>query len=273
MAAHSASADTMMENFTLPSSTRESLTFELALGMFGVSDDTLNKAEKQALDTTGYTVLEGVLSKEQLTHLRQLFDETARNQSQAGPDEKESGTRHLKDLHRSEAFWRVPLHPRILAAAFRVLGRRFICSIPHGREPLQGFGQQGLHMDWRTAAHAGVFYVATAICLLDEFTAENGATRVVPGSHRNAELPNKKISDPAFIHPDQVTVIAPAGSVLFFNGHLLHSATRNRTSLRRRTLQFSFLAFDVRHSIMGSGEQAAAADPAARLIFGYENIS
>jgi ectoine hydroxylase-related dioxygenase (phytanoyl-CoA dioxygenase family) len=262
-----------MENSTLFSFTSESLTFELALAMLGVSDDTLSKDEKQALETRGYAVLEGVFSKDPLTHLRQLFDETAREQSQAGPTEKETGTRHIKDLHRSEPFWRVPLHPRILAAAFHVLGRRFISSIPHGREPLEGFGQQGLHMDWRTGGHGNRFYVATGICLLDDFTNENGATRVVPRSHRNAGWPNKRVSDPAFIHPHQVTVCAAAGSVLFFNGHLLHSGTRNRTSMRRRTLQFSFTAFEVRHWIMGSGEQAATRDPAARFVLGYDDKS
>jgi ectoine hydroxylase-related dioxygenase (phytanoyl-CoA dioxygenase family) len=261
-----------MEKSTL-SAMSESLTFESALAMLGVRDDTLNKDEKQALDTKGYVVLEDVLSKDDVTDLRVLFDETARQQSPAGPTEKETGTRHLKDLHEIEAFWRVPLHPRILSAASHILKRRFISSIPHGREPLQGFGQQGLHIDWRTPGHGDVFYVATGICLLDEFAHENGATRVVPGSHRNSELPNKKISDPAFIHSKQAIVTAPAGSVLFFNGHLLHSGTRNRSTLRRRTLQFTFLAFDIRHSMMGSGEQAATQDPAALFIFGYESNS
>jgi ectoine hydroxylase-related dioxygenase (phytanoyl-CoA dioxygenase family) len=250
-----------------------STTFDWALAMLGVSAGTLSKDEKQALETKGYTLLEGVFSKDRLTKLRQLFDETAREQSQAGPAEKETGTRHLKDLHRSETFWRVCLHPRILAAAFQVLGRRFVCSIPHGREPLQGFGQQGLHMDWSTSGHGNVFYVATGICLLDDFTSENGATRLVPGSHRNAARPNKTISDPAFTHPEQLTVRAAAGSVLFFNGHLLHSGTRNRTALRRRTLQFSFTAFDALYRNMGSGDQAATGDTAARFIFGYDDKS
>src|SRR5215467_4651046 len=94
VAAHSASADTIMEYSTLYSSTPESLTFELALAMLGVRDDTLNRDEKQALDSRGYSVLEDVLPKDQLTHLQQLFDETARQQSTTGPSEKETGTRH-----------------------------------------------------------------------------------------------------------------------------------------------------------------------------------
>jgi ectoine hydroxylase-related dioxygenase (phytanoyl-CoA dioxygenase family) len=236
-------------------------------------DDTLNKDEKQALDTKGYVVLEHVFPADHVANLRRMFDESARQQSSTGPGEKETGTRHLKDLHRSETFWRVPLHPRILSAASHVLKRRFICSMPHGREPLEGFGQQGLHIDWRTPGHGDVFCVATAICPLDEFTHENGATRVVPGSHRNTASPTKMISDPAFIHTKQLIVHAAAGSVLFFNGHLLHSGTRNRSPLRRRTLQFSFIAFDVLHWSMGSGEQAATTDPAARFVFGYESIA
>jgi ectoine hydroxylase-related dioxygenase (phytanoyl-CoA dioxygenase family) len=245
---------------------------EEALAALGVTTASLTGEEQRALNTQGYVVLEGVLSKDRLTQLRHLFDVAHAQQSPVGSSQKETGTRHIKELQNTEAFLRVCVDSRILAAAFHVLRRRFVCPFPHGREPLQGFGQQGLHMDWNRAAKGNLYYTASAICLLDEFTTENGATRVVPGSHRNPELPGRKTADPAYVHPGQVIITASAGSVLFFNGHLLHSGTRNRSALRRRTLQLSFIAHDALSFMTqeAPAQQLQVTDPAVRYIFGVD---
>jgi ectoine hydroxylase-related dioxygenase (phytanoyl-CoA dioxygenase family) len=246
-------------------------TIENALAELGMTDDSLKSQERAALDSLGYVVLESVFANETLVQLRDLFDLAVAEQRPNGSSrQKETGTRHIKDLHRAEGLWRVSLNNRILAAVFHILKRRFVCGIPHGREPLQGFGQQGLHMDWSTGRDGEIYYVATAICLLDDFTTDNGATRVVPGSHREAQWRNKKISDPAFIHPKQVTVTAAAGSVLCFNGHLLHSGTRSGSPKRRRTLQMSFAAYEVMRRIADDGQQASTTDPVVRYLLGYE---
>jgi ectoine hydroxylase-related dioxygenase (phytanoyl-CoA dioxygenase family) len=240
---------------------------EVALAALGVTQDSINQKEKECLDALGYVVLEDVLS-DRLEDLRRLFDQSVAEQRSAAATPKETGTRHIKDLQRTEAFWRVCLHPRALAAAFHVLNRRFVCSPPHGREPLQGFGHQGLHMDWTTGRIDGISYVATAICLLDDFTAENGATRVVPGSHNYVKPPGKAIADPAYVHPKQIVVRARAGSVLFFSGHLLHSGTRSRCPLRRRTLQFSYTAHGSGVYFGGGNDRPSSTDPAVQYIFG-----
>jgi ectoine hydroxylase-related dioxygenase (phytanoyl-CoA dioxygenase family) len=239
------------------------------LAALGADESTLTQDEKHALDETGFVLLRDVVSDRQLQECRQLFDRAAEEQRAPGTNARETGTRHLKNLGRFEPLWRVAFHPRILAAAFHVLNRRFVCGHPHGREPLQGFGEQGLHMDWRSAATRDVYYVATAICLLDDFTRENGSTRIIPGSHRLTDLPDRKTANPGFVHPRQVNVVAGAGSVLFFNGHLLHSGTRNRTPLRRRTLQTSFTAFEVR-GWMTSEREDIPGDPSIRFLFGED---
>jgi hypothetical protein len=65
----------------------------------------------------------------------------------------------------------------------------------------------------------------TALWALDDFTADNGATRIVPGSHlRRAGKP-----DPAETIPAEM----PAGSVLLFTGRLYHGAGANITSRSR----------------------------------------
>jgi ectoine hydroxylase-related dioxygenase (phytanoyl-CoA dioxygenase family) len=99
--------------------------------------------------------------------------------------------------------------------------------------------------------------------MLDAFTARNGATRVVPGSHRASGPLQKSIRDPAANHPRQELVTAPAGSVLVFNGHLWHSGTRNESDGPRRALQLQYVASasmppSVRRAAVPSGLSAGA---------------
>lgn len=233
--------------------------------LLGVSESSLTSHERTLLDMQGYVIFRDVLSEETLDRLRRAFDYSV-HKAQGSAEQKETGTRHLSEFGgMDETVWQVCVHPLVLASAFYVLKRRFFARIPHGREPLPGFGQQGLHMDWH-GGQSGRFHVVTAIYLLDEFTADNGATRLVAGSHRTPMSTNRKIGDSGFMHSEQVTVLAPAGAVLVINGNLLHSGTRNRSQMRRRTLQVSFLAYEHLSSTTRGTAPAGVSNPAARYI-------
>lgn len=107
----------------------------------------------------------------------------------------------------------------------------------HARNPLPGFGAQGLHADWKRRGADDPYAVVTAIWMIDSFTRENGATRVVPGSHRwRHPLPKEKLQPHARV-PGEVTVTGRGGSVLVMNGHLLHSGTANASDRTRRSIQ------------------------------------
>ena len=82
--------------------------------------------------------------------------------------------------------------------------------------------------------------VCNSIWLLDDFTADNGATRVVPGSHRNGLAAREALADQWAPHPDQVLLTAPAGTVVVFNSHLWHGGTKNRSDRPRRALHSYF---------------------------------
>ena len=97
-----------------------------------------------------------------------------------------------------------------------------------------GQGQQQLHTDWREAVQPGDYFVCNAAWLIDDYTEENGGTRVIPGSHRCGELPNEALADCLEDHPDQISLAGRAGSVVVFNSHLWHGGSANRTTALRR---------------------------------------
>jgi ectoine hydroxylase-related dioxygenase (phytanoyl-CoA dioxygenase family) len=70
-----------------------------------------------------------------------------------------------------------------------------------------------------------------ATILLDDFTVENGATWFLPGSQNRANAP----SDEEFYAKAQ-RVIAPAGSVFYFNARLWHAGGVNHTDRWRHAL-------------------------------------
>lgn len=129
-------------------------------------------------------------------------------------------------------------HPLTSALAAAVLPRPAVFTA-HGRNPLPGYGQQGLHADSPPREPGEGALVVTAIWMLDHFTLHNGATRVVPGTHRLAHPVPRAYAQPSAHHPDEIVVTGDAGSVLVLNGHLWHSGTLNRSDGPRRAVQMT----------------------------------
>ena len=109
---------------------------------------------------------------------------------------------------------------------------------------LPGQGHQGFHADWRSGVEPGDYYVCNSMWLLDDFTVETGATRVVPGSHRSGKHPKDAMEEPTQAHPEEIQLIAPAGTVVIFNSHLWHAGGLNQTNSPRRGMLAYFCRRD-----------------------------
>ncbi|MBX7481686.1 phytanoyl-CoA dioxygenase family protein [Qipengyuania qiaonensis] len=124
------------------------------------------------------------------------------------------------------------LHPLVLALAHRVLGpacERIQLNVAQLIEIHPGEIEQFPHRDddmWPVAKN-GTEYLLNVIWPLDSFTAENGATRIYPGTHREG------ISDLADLPEPQVAACAP-GSAICFLGSTIHGAGANRSHAVRR---------------------------------------
>lgn len=184
-----------------------------------------------ALDELGYVVVPDALAADHVARVLEAFERAL---------QQTDGTQHVR-LDQSTpnlAAWQaLERHPALLSAQTRVLGSGAYESDLHGRNPLPGFGAQGLHADARPRLRGEASSVLTALWMLDDFTRENGATRVVPGSHRLLGAVPKSFAQPGARHPDELVVTGRAGSVLLLNGHLWHAGGPNESSGPRRAAQ------------------------------------
>jgi ectoine hydroxylase-related dioxygenase (phytanoyl-CoA dioxygenase family) len=76
------------------------------------------------------------------------------------------------------------------------------------------------------------------IVMIDEFRNENGATRFLPGSHLSSSgMGNESIRD-------LVPACGPSGSVIVYNGSVLHGHGPNETNDPRRSIQGAYIRRD-----------------------------
>jgi ectoine hydroxylase-related dioxygenase (phytanoyl-CoA dioxygenase family) len=213
-----------------------------ALRQLGATGDVLDADTRKRLDEDGFASLSGILDDAQVDAFQNRLAELSAAEGDAAGREvhQEAGTDRLSDLVNKDPMFDVCFtHPTVLAAIAHVLGDFKLSSL-NSRAALPGQGHQALHTDWGDPVPAGDYQVCNSIWLLDDFTADNGATRVVPGSHRWGQKPSDVMPDPEAAHPDEVQLLAPAGTVVIFNSHLWHGGTQNHSSAPRRALHSYF---------------------------------
>lgn len=200
-------------------------------------------AERRQLDEGGYLPLEGFMPPPLLDALRQgveaLF--VAEGDRAGAEFKQEAQTRRLANLvNKGAVFEQIVAMPRLLACVRHVLGAAVKLSSLNARSanPNQDWVQP-LHADMGALPDERGDWVCNTVWMLDDFTAENGAIRMVPGSHRWGRLPQDALADPTAPHPDEVLLTGSAGTVVVMNAHMWHGALANRTG-RPRTAVHAF---------------------------------
>lgn len=234
-----------MTNTDTSQDLEEPVKIEEVLRHFGVASSTLSAEQLDCLDRDGFVALPGLLEPSRVEQVRVRLDQLAAEEGdQAGIEvHQEEGTARLANLiDKDSLFDLVWNNPWQLAAVMHVLGGHpFKLSSLNARAALPGHGHQALHADWGKAVEPGEYQVCNSIWMLDDFTAENGATRVVPGSHRFGKTVGDVMPDRLAAHPDQVLVTGKAGTCVVFNSHLWHGGTVNTTDRPRRAAHGYFV--------------------------------
>ncbi len=215
----------------------------------------LSKQEINFLEENGYLDLGQLLSPEQVNQINERLAEIQENEGENAGAElaeskyirhpKEEGADRLANLvNKGQVFDVFYSHPRVLAGIEAVLGAEYKLSSLNYRAAKPQKGHQKLHVDFKNVVANGSYKVCNSIWLLDDFTESNGSTRIVPKTHKLSILPDEAMEDTNLKHPDEIRIIAPAGSVFIFNSHVWHGGTTNFTDKDRRSVHSYFCTKD-----------------------------
>ncbi len=206
-----------------------------------IGQTELTDQQRRSLADDGYLLVPSVLAADVVGRLATRLDDLVRAtvdkwDATPGMRWEEAGVVRVRLDLGDPDFAACAQHPLLLHAADAVIGPGCEVDGLSLRAPLPGCGHQGLHPDFAPGhSTSGPWQVLAAMWCVTAFTRDNGPLRVIPGSHRANRDPVGDMVWPGMgPHPDEVKLIAPAGSLILFNSaSLWHSGTLNYSPVPR----------------------------------------
>jgi ectoine hydroxylase-related dioxygenase (phytanoyl-CoA dioxygenase family) len=185
------------------------------------------EAELTQLSELGYVILHGVLATAEIDALKQALAPLERERPMGRNSFEGSRTQRVYSLaSKGPVFMRLAEHPRVMAIADAVLLPNFLLSTLqsirlHAEEPGQPWHADDMFYQ---IARPHPTLALSAIWAVEDFTEDNGATSLIPGSHRwGPEHPDERPHT-------EISAVMKAGSVVVFDGSLWHRGGANRAT-------------------------------------------
>ncbi len=199
-----------------------------------------------AIERDGYTIIEDVLEPDSVDasgkRVREIEKETLGETERGTPVDGNSQLRTAGLLQLDPLFREIPILGDVLPVIQGILGSECLLTAFSAIDVLPGENKQPIHLDDAPVPlprpHQPV--VCTCMVAIDDFTLENGATRLLPGSHKTAGAPDygtdyRKVDG-------MIAAEMRPGSVVAFNGALLHQDADNKSDAPRLGLEVSYCA-------------------------------
>jgi ectoine hydroxylase-related dioxygenase (phytanoyl-CoA dioxygenase family) len=198
----------------------------------------INAAIEQ-IKSEGYAVLPNILTHEECEHYKKLcessynkYDKFLKQSSSADAFHGKSTVKMIYNLHnKHEDFFPLfdhaasfPIVKNLLQEGSYQNSEAVILKLTSARSPLDKAPPQQLHIDAMIPG-TEVPLVMQVIFALDAFENDNGATRVVPGSHKRRAFAENGVK-----YPEEKVLTAPKGSVIIYNGALWHGSSEKITA-------------------------------------------
>ena len=237
--------------------------------------NTDRDAHVERIRLEGFTVIPGGYTADELSHLSGRLDTLLAEQAaRAGGIEALAEIGEHETLRcclaHDDAFVRLATNEHVLAVVRQLLGDFIVLTQQNGiaNSPGRVHHQTACHRDlpYQHFVSSRPLAISALFCV-DPFTGENGATVILPGTHRIEQFPSdalaKEIERP---------VEAPAGSFLVFDSMLFHRAGHNKSTAMRRAVNhvyaLPFIGQQVSMPDVLLGRYAD--DPQLRRLFGYD---
>lgn len=203
-----------------------------------LSDTAIDRAIEQ-LRLLGYAIVDGGYSREDLALLSQKFDTAKQRMEERYGREQlvaidEHNTVRMPMLY-DRAFLDLARNPAVAEICRRMMGEAFLLNQQNGvinPGRAQRYNQSAYHRDLPYQHYVSSRPLAlNALFCIDPFTLENGATHVVPASHKQEAFPSDNM-----VKALEVQAVAPAGSFIVLDCMVYHAGGVNRTEVPRRAV-------------------------------------
>ena len=239
--------------------------------LMALNDRELNQHLRN-IDEVGYTLIENAIERELVDALNESLirlEQALHVSPGANSFEGHKTIRIYNLLARDRIFEQVPVHPNLLPIVEGVLDPGCLISSLSSISIDPGEAAQPIHADDTLfdlpRPHQPL--VCNSMWALTDFTEENGATRIVPGSHKFDHKPEYGA------HVDSIPAEMPKGSLLIWNGSLWHGGGANRSNQRRVGIAMNYCAGFLRqqeNQQLGIPQQAVAKfNPRLQALVGY----
>ena len=194
-------------------------------------------------DGRGYALLPNLISPGEAAHAREILLACSEAPLVKGLPARNlaTGQRTVGSLlHRGEIFERLVQHPALMEIGDALLGDDMTLSSYAARILEPGARPMGAHIDYPYWAMRGPFAVRPPLMLqviwmMQDFTEENGATLVAPGSQQQGTPP-----DAAEFAREAIVVTGSSGSAIVSHGLLWHDTSPNRTEKPRVSMLINY---------------------------------
>jgi ectoine hydroxylase-related dioxygenase (phytanoyl-CoA dioxygenase family) len=193
----------------------------------------------------GYTILRDAIEPDLVDEIDQALRKLEHDLGTVPSDNLFEGARTMRVynlLVHGATFEKIPLHPNVLPVVEAVLDPGLLISSLSSIAIGPDEQAQPIHADDQliplTRPHVPI--ICNTMWAITDFTEENGATRVIPGSHLRDEPPNP-------LEPyESIPAEMPKGSVLVWVGSLWHGGGANHTNTRRVGIAMNYCAGYIR---------------------------
>ena len=234
-------------------------------------DNAVREQHLAAIARDGYTIVENAIEPDLIEALADALASLERDLGIRPSDNAFEGARTVRIynlLNHGAPFTAVPVHPQVLPLVEGVIGEDCLISSLSSIAIDPGEVAQPIHADDQVIPlekpHRPI--ICNSMWALTDFTEANGATRLVPTSHRR---PNPDYGG------DYVTIPAEMakGAVLIWDGALWHGGGANRTGERRTGIAMNYCAGFIRqqeNQQLGlSPQRVREFEPRLRELVGY----
>ncbi|MGB8224588.1 MAG: phytanoyl-CoA dioxygenase family protein [Polyangiales bacterium] len=234
-------------------------------------------------DAEGYVILEGLLSAAELKKVREDLARLLDRGPWGRNDFEGTRTQRIYTLvGRGKTFERLVEHPTILSIADELLLPNYLLTASQAIAISPGESPQPAHTDdsFYTIPRPRPAISVSTIWAIDDFTEDNGATEVIPGSHRwgDEQLVNMYEGDDAITLAPQYRPLLrplrmPAGACAVFAGTLVHRGGQNRSQGVRTAISNQYCEPWARQQenffLAIPKEKAATMSPRVQSLLGY----